>query len=68
MISLSVSHNTHSPPTTKTFPLHISLTFNDGLKLTTLPRLCPMLNGTMKTEDAANGNGSFGAVAAPLSL
>ncbi|KAK3722211.1 hypothetical protein LTR37_002644 [Vermiconidia calcicola] len=32
-------------------------------------KLCPMLNGTMKPEDAgANGDSSFGAVPAPLTL
>lgn len=32
-------------------------------------RLCPLLNGTMKPEDAGmNGDSSFGAVPAPLAL
>ncbi|EME48941.1 hypothetical protein DOTSEDRAFT_67851 [Dothistroma septosporum NZE10] len=32
-------------------------------------KLCPLLNGTMKPEDAGmNGDNSFGAVAAPLTL
>lgn len=32
-------------------------------------RLCPMLNGTQKNEDAnPNGDSSFGAVPAPLTL
>jgi hypothetical protein len=32
-------------------------------------RLCPLLNGTMKPEDAGlNGDSSFGAVPAPLTL
>ncbi|KAK4635711.1 Putative transcription initiation factor TFIID subunit [Fulvia fulva] len=32
-------------------------------------KLCPLLNGTMKPEDAGmNGDSSFGAVAAPLTL
>ncbi|KAK5174135.1 uncharacterized protein LTR77_001215 [Saxophila tyrrhenica] len=30
--------------------------------------LCPMLNGTLKPEDAQNGDSSFGAVPAPLTL
>jgi hypothetical protein len=33
--------------------------------LTLYFRLCPMLNGTMKQEDAAPNHGGFGAIEAP---
>jgi hypothetical protein len=49
--------------------LFMILVAYDLLHELTNSRLCPMLNGTMKPEDIGmNGDSSFGAVPAPLTL